>query len=195
MQEGLLGAILRILSTFAIAIWKEHIEAKACLEAITTEINCLFDLCVETFDEVITDDNKFILFDYPLGTDYFSIFNANTSKIGRIGNKLERKLIVAIYIAAKYFLDCIKTNNNCLDYCSNIDEKYVDKTSQEYMLDVEFAQKNLLHSKVNNLLPAYKKLKELMGLYKELQKIKPLWLYFFKHPIAMIKLQKDINNY
>ena len=73
--------------------------------------------------------------------------------------------IVSIYITAKYFLDCIRTSNHCLDEFEKIDGKYKDKNTVQYKEDIKFALESLKHSKGNNILPAYKKLKMLLELY------------------------------
>ena len=62
-------------------------------------------------------------YEYSVGTDYFSVFNSNTSNIGKIKNGELRTCIINLYVTAKFFLDSIVTNNNILsDY-----EKYYDE--------------------------------------------------------------------
>ena len=163
--SGLIGTFIGIISSFGITLLKAHFETSACIKAIDTEIRSLNSICENVFDNVITDDDSILNYEYPLGTDYFTIFNANSSNIGKISDNKKRELIVSIYITAKYFLDCIRTNNHCLDEFKKIDEKYNDKNTVQYKEDIKFAMENLKHSKVNNILPAYKKLKTLLGLY------------------------------
>ena len=113
---------------------------------------------------------------YPLDTDYFSIFNANTSKIGKISDCFERELVVQTYMLAKYFIDCLKTNNECLSYFEKIEEKYKNnRNCNEYKEDIKFANDNLKHSKINNILPTYKKLKVLLETYLTMQNNKRWW--------------------
>ena len=74
-------------------------------------------------------------------------------------------MIIEIYITAKYFVDCLKTNNSCLDRFEKIEEKYgiSGKNSKEYEEEIVFARESLIHSKENNILPTYKKLKDLLA--------------------------------
>ena len=98
--SGAIGSIIAILASFGMFMLKEYNDSKKCIKAIKAEIQCLKNLCSLVFDNVITLDETPLNLCYPLDTDYFTIFNHNSSEIGRISNDKDRELIVAIYIAA-----------------------------------------------------------------------------------------------
>jgi len=52
---------------------------------------------------------------YPVGFDYFGIFNGNALLIGRIDNLQLRKLIVQTYTNAKGLVDSYRMNNVLLE--------------------------------------------------------------------------------
>lgn len=164
--SGLIGSILGFIVSIFVVLLKEYFENKACIKAIKTEIKCLQEICFENFDKMIMNDSAYLNLEYPLDTNYFTIFDNNSAKIGKIIDDKERELIVAIHITAKYFIDCLKTNNKCLNAYEKIDEKYsiIGKNTKEYEEECKFAMQNLIHSKTNNILPTYKKLKYLLSL-------------------------------
>ena len=168
MLSGYIGSLIGVLTTIVLFFVKEICENIACTNAIKSEIKCLAAMCAENFDSEILNDNPYLELYYPLDTDYFTIFNNNSCKIGKIFFREERELIVAIYITAKYFIDCLKTNNDCLKTFEKIDEKYDIKNqkSKEYKEEMSFAIKNLKYSKEKNILPTYNKLKYLLSLMK-----------------------------
>lgn len=153
--SGAIGSIIAILASFGMFMLKEYNDSKKCIKAIKAEIQCLKNLCSLVFDNVITLDETPLNLCYPLDTDYFTIFNHNSSEIGRISNDKDRELIVAIYIAAKYFLDCLRSNNACLEALEKA------KTEEE----IEWININLVHMKTKNIIPAYSNLKELLNKF------------------------------
>ncbi len=104
-------------------------------------------------------------YSYPLTTDYFIIYKANCSKIGKIKNDELRKTIISIYSTANFFLDCLRTNNNCIEYYEKIVDKYGNNTGDE---NIKCALERLVYSKVKNILPAAEKLKCLLDNLEEL---------------------------
>lgn len=165
MLSGFIGSLIGVSITVILFVIKEVLENIACTNAIKAEIKCLSVMCNERFDFEIFNGEPYLGLSYPLDTDYFTVFNNNSSKIGKIFNRDERELIIEIYITAKYFVDCLKTNNSCLEGFEKIEEKYgvLGKNSKEYEEEIDFARKNLIHSKENNILPTYKKLKGLLA--------------------------------
>lgn len=160
LWSGIIGSLITIIASFIICLVKEILEAKACTNAIKAEIKNLKTIFETTFDSIITNDNTPLWYSFPLSTDYFTIFNNNSSNIGKIHNKKERELIIAIYTVAKYFLDCLRTNNECIEYYEYIEnEKYTVKEKNSFLItykqDIEIAQSRLIHSKTENILPTY----------------------------------------
>lgn len=168
MLSGYIGSLIGVLTTVGLFIIKEIFENISCTNAIKAEIKCLSTMCEENFDSAILNEKPYLSLSYPLGTDYFTVFNNNSCKIGKIFSKKERELIISIYVTAKFFIDCLRTNNNCLDMFEKIDEKYDmnAKSSEEYKKEIEFVLKSLEYSKEKNILPAYQKLKHLLTLVK-----------------------------
>lgn len=171
LWSGVIGSLITIIASFMLCLTKEFLEAKACNNAIKSEIKNLKTIFETTFDSKITNDNVPLWYTYPLSTDYFTIFNNNSSSLGKISNKKERELIIAIYTIAKYFLDCLRTNNECIEYYEYIEnEKYTEAEKNipliAYKRDIEIAEERLIHSKTENILPTYIKLKELFKQIK-----------------------------
>ena len=110
---------------------------------------------------------------YPIGTDYFSIYNANTSKIGKITNDNLRKTIINLYALAKFFIDSLESNNSCLDYYDKIYHKYnnITEEQRESIQEYQTALYRLELSKKENLLPTYNKL---VKLFEHLENIENL---------------------
>ena len=131
---------------------------------------------VEFIPKILNSKEKYLNYSYPLGTDYFSVFNANTSKIGKITNDELRECVINIYITAKFFLDCIATNNTALEfyekclnkvYISSYDN-ILDEGTPKAHKDLEYAKVSLMMSKRDNLVPTCQKMVE---LFKQLDAI------------------------
>lgn len=148
---------------------RQDMEAEAITNALITELYALKAIFEHEFMPKICNEETYLNYEYPLGTDYFSIFNSNTSNIGKIKNDELRTCIINLYVTAKFFLDSIVTNNNALaDY-----EKYYDEihsityaetdpfTVPKDKENLDFAFERLEKSKEENLLPACKKLSDL----------------------------------
>lgn len=171
MWSGIIGAFIGVLASFGIAILKEFFDNLSCINAIKSEIKALKVTFFSAFVNRISEDDEPLYVYYPfLDTDYFTIFNNNSCNIGKIWNSKEREQIILIYTMAKYFLDCLRTNNNCLDEIEKIENEYYDKNNktlvEKHQNKLNFAKENLLHSKVNNILPVFIELKKILENYK-----------------------------
>lgn len=84
--------------------------------AIHAEMECVLARYMDSMGLRIEElpDNEPLLFYYPLSSDYFSVFNGNSSLIGRIKNENLRKQIIKTYILAKGVVDSYKLNNDLL---------------------------------------------------------------------------------
>ncbi len=152
---------------------QEEIETKATIKAIIAELNGLRQIFEFEFMPKILTDEKYLWFSYPLGTDYFTVFNANTSKIGKITNDELRECIINLYITAKFFLDSISTNNSLLKYyekCYNDIHSFssMSQGTPEQQENLNIALVRLAESKTNNLVPTCQKV---MVLFKQLDNI------------------------
>lgn len=150
---------------------QEEMEIKATLKAIITELRGLRQIFEFEFIPKILTDEKYLWFSYPLGTDYFTIFNANTSKIGKINNDELRECIINLYITAKFFLDSISTNNELLEYyekCYNDIHSFssMSQGTPKQQENLNIALERLAQSKTNNLVPTCYKMIE---LFKQLE--------------------------
>lgn len=156
---------------------QEEIETKATIKAIISELQALKQIFyVEFIPKILNSKDEYLSYSYPLGTDYFSVFNANTSKIGKITNDELRECVINIYITAKFFLDCIATNNTALEfyekclnkvYISSYDN-ILDEGTPKAHKDLEYAKVSLMMSKRDNLVPTCQKMVE---LFKQLDAI------------------------
>ena len=166
--SGLLGSIIGILASIGLFIIKEQCDANACINAIKAELKTLKRILYDTFEPHITNDDTPLWFTYPLDTDYFTIYNNNSINIGRIKNKEEREVIISIYTLTKYFLDCLRTNNECIQFYETLHEKCKNDTElvKSYNPDLKLAESRLRSSKRDNILPTFLKLKELFNKLK-----------------------------
>lgn len=158
-------------NNFELLKTKEEMEIKATLKAIITELRGLRQIFEFEFIPKILTDEKYLWFSYPLGTDYFTVFNANTSKIGKINNDELRECIINLYITAKFFLDSISTNNELLEYyekCYNDIHSFSNMTqgTPKQQENLNIALERLAQSKTNNLVPTCYKM---MELFKQLE--------------------------
>lgn len=153
---------------------KEDSEAKSTLKAILTEIKTLHDILFYEFVQKLDCESDILGYFYPLDTDYFCIYHSNTAQIGKIENEELRENIVYIYAIAKFFIDCVKTNNKVLeeldilenDYKNTSDEiKLIDKS---YLNRKEIIMYRLRLSKQDNLVPTIKNLVKLLETHSTL---------------------------
>ena len=156
---------------------QEELETKATIKAIIAELQALKQIFYfEFMPKILNSKEEYLSYSYPLGTDYFSVFNANTSKIGKITNDELRECIINTYITAKFFLDCLATNNTALEfyekclnkvYISSYDN-ILDEGTPKAHKDLEYAEVSLMKSKRDNLVPTCQKMVE---LFKQLDDI------------------------
>ena len=155
---------------------KQNMEVDAITKALVTELYALKQIFESEFIPKICNDESYLKYEYPLGTDYFSVFNSNTSNIGKIKNDELRACIINLYVTAKFFVDSIVTNNNALTYHEQCYEKvhsisYAETDSFVIPKDEEnlnFAFERLKKSKEENLLPTCEKLLYLFGCLDKL---------------------------
>lgn len=65
-------------------------------------------------DIVALANNEPMLSHWPLTQDYFTIYNANASSIGKIKDQELRKQIIATYTKARTMIDTVRLNNDLL---------------------------------------------------------------------------------
>lgn len=160
------------LNNFTLLNQKEEMETKATIKAIISELKALKQIFEIEFIPKLYCATDYLAYSYPLGTDYFTVFNSNTSKIGKIKNDELRECIVNIYMTAKFFLDSLATNNEILaDYENLYDlvhtqsHKQIDiLATEKQQQDYEFSIERLKLSKKQNLLPTCDKIIKLFAL-------------------------------
>lgn len=172
---GFVGVIIGAVLTGGVSIYldyrNEERETKATIKALKSELQALKIIFINEFGSKISQDEKPLFYSYPLETDYFIIYHSNTSKIGKINNDTLRENIIFIYSTAKFFLDCIRTNNAILEDYKKINEKYsyIPIKSREYDSGYKNDVKPVLYrlelSKTENLLPTYNKLNALFETF------------------------------
>ncbi len=87
-------------------------ERAVCL-ALKTELELIKSRHMNSIGSILNDHDlsKSFLYYYVVEEDYFSIFHANTSFIGKVRDDLTRESIVKAYISAKGMLDTFRNNN------------------------------------------------------------------------------------
>lgn len=111
----------------------ERKEVKSFLRAIKTEVNVIWDRYIESVGkelEKLPEDTAF-LFTYPIYEDFFTIYNNNADKLGKVSSQTHVKQIVKTYHLAKGLADSFKLNNQLIEKFIEANEKYVD-TREEY---------------------------------------------------------------
>jgi len=173
---GFIGVVIGAVLTCGVSIYldnkKEEREIKATIKALKAELQTVEHIFITEFGAKITTKEEHLVYSYPLDTDYFTIFQSNATKIGKINNDKLRESIIFIYSTCKFFIDCLKTNNVILEDYSKTKEKYchlsdTDKMYNErYKKDMDSICYRLQKSKTENLLPTYNKLKALFDNFK-----------------------------
>lgn len=85
-------------------------------------------------------------------------------------------VIINIYSISKFFLDCLRTNNSCLEYYEEIvsirDDISEDLAIADRVYDIKLknATKRLKLSKQDNLLPTYFKILSLFDNLNDILK-------------------------
>ena len=146
---GLIGSIITVIVQICIECKKYDNENKALIKALKTEILELEHLFIAEFTNKFSDKDETYQLYYPVMSDYFMIYHSNCSKIGRIKNDKLRHTIIALYSTATYLIDCLKSNNACIDEYNeaiNKNEKAIQyyKSSLNLNPNFEIANKRLL---------------------------------------------------
>ncbi|MHB1702824.1 MAG: ABC transporter permease [bacterium] len=156
---------------------------KAVLQALETEIKVIWkryenfikpsikELLESDYSEKFTDMNKYmedlnyfyILLSYriSISQDYFTIYNGNSSFIGKIKNEKLRKEIVSVYTNIKGFIEL-----------STLVNKNQDKIEKVLKKDLEFASKfNNSQASTEVIISAYKtRLNNIIESIKQIKK-------------------------
>lgn len=92
----------------------EHIHGS--LQAFHDEIETLWEVyqAGAGTDIAALASNEPMLSHWPLTQDYFTIYNANASSIGKIKNQELRKQVIATYTKARTMIDTVRLNNDLL---------------------------------------------------------------------------------
>lgn len=165
LLSGLIGSIITVIVQICIECIKYDNENRALTKALKTEILEIEHLFNAEFTNKFSDKDETYQFYYPAMSDYFMIYHSNCSKIGRIKNDKLRHTIIALYSTATYLMDCLKSNNACIDEYNEAIKTYGNDLSNE---NVKNALDALKHSKESNLTLAMVKLKALLDEFKML---------------------------
>lgn len=160
---GLIGSIITVIVQICIEYKKYDNENKALIKALKTEILELEHLFNAEFQTKFSEEKEIYRYYYPAMSDYFMIYHSNCSKIGRIKDDKLRHTIIALYSTATYLMDCLKSNNACIDEYNKAIKTYGNDLSNE---NVKNALEALKHSKGSNLTLAMVKLKALLNEFK-----------------------------
>lgn len=160
---GLIGSIITVIVQIIIEYLKYDNENEALIRALRTEILELEHIFIAEFQNKFFDKEEIYWFYYPVMSDYFMIYHSNCSKIGRIKDNKLRHTIIALYSTVTYLIDCLKSNNACIDDYNEAIRIYGDDSNNE---NVKNALEALRHSKESNLTPTMMKLKALLEEFK-----------------------------
>jgi len=160
---GLIGSIITVIVQICIECKKYDNENEALIKALKTEILELEHLFNAEFQAKFSEEKEIYRYYYPAMSDYFMIYHANCSKIGRIKDDKLRHTIIALYSTATYLMDCLKSNNACIDEYNEAIKIYGNDLSNE---NVKNTLEALKHSKGSNLTLAMVKLKALLDEFK-----------------------------
>lgn len=103
----------------------EEKEVHSLLDAIGVEIGALWGFHMRRVGGIVEQmqDGDALEFYYPLTQDYFTVYNTNADKIGKINNPHLREAIVVCYNKCKKVVDGFKYNNELYrDYREMADE-------------------------------------------------------------------------
>ena len=163
LLSGLIGSIITVIVQICIECKKYDNENRALIKALKTEILEIEHLFNAEFTNKFFDKEEIYWYYYPTMSDYFMIYHSNCSKIGRIKNDKLRHTIIALYSTATYLMDCLKSNNACIDEYNEAIKMYGNDLNNE---NVKNALEALKHSKKSNLTLAMVKLKALLDEFK-----------------------------
>lgn len=139
----------------------EKILIQSLLQAIHDEAETVFDRYQETMGinlENLSEGQGLTLF-YPLESDYFPIYNGNTSTIGRIPNNDIRKQIIKTYTLLKGMVDSFRFNNHLL-HKYEYSWKLCNETPNEINEQHKIAHYDVLIEYGKTLKEAHKNLKQ-----------------------------------
>ncbi|BBO51707.1 hypothetical protein KMM349_20380 [Stenotrophomonas maltophilia] len=91
----------------------ERSEIRAILQAIRDEIQTLSDVHMESGGgniKAASGEEPIEMF-YPISNHYFTAFEANASRIGKVSDATIRQQIIRTYVLFKSLVDTIKLNN------------------------------------------------------------------------------------
>lgn len=117
---ALLGSVVSLLAVYLTHRWEKKKEKEreneiifGFYQAIHDEIETLWEVYMERSGNRIETlkNNEPFLFYWPIGFDYFTVFNNNNFLISRIKDNDLRKEIVTTYTLAKGLIDTYRFNN------------------------------------------------------------------------------------
>lgn len=127
---------------------QEEKEVQNLLQALSVEVGALWGFHmgrVGAMVENLEEGKDAIEFYYPLTQDYFTVYNENAGKIGKIPDAALREVVVTCYNKCKKVVDGFKYNNELyLDYrnTGNIlsdDPKHQQLVAKKKELLVQYA--------------------------------------------------------
>lgn len=95
----------------------ESAQVRATLQAIRDEVDVLSEVHMAAAGTRIRESSSAApigLF-YPVSANYFTVFEANADRIGRIENDVLRRQIIRTYVHFKALFDTIRLNNHFVE--------------------------------------------------------------------------------
>ena len=185
--ESIVGAIIGGLIAGGFSLWairnsfgnqRQHAAEnekkmiKGVLQAIHDEIETLWEVYRKNMGEQVEalEENKPLNYYYPLDSNYFTVYEGNSSLIGRIPDNDLRKQIIVTYTLAKGIVDSFRLNN---DFVSKFEvaRKIHHETKQDIHGQQATAQIEVLIEYAKILKASHQTLKtEIQTLLQSLRK-------------------------
>lgn len=149
-------------------IERERFLVKGFLDSIHDEVEVIWKRYQDTMGDKVEKlpEGAPLLMYYPVTQDYFTVYNGNSSLIGKIENHELRQSIIAVYTKAKGLLDSYKMNNEMLQKYENFNSLYRERgnpsiegqVNAQYSRLVDYAEKlKEMHNEVREGIESLKR--------------------------------------
>lgn len=117
----------------------EEKEVQNLLEALAVEIGALWGFHMQRVGALVENlkPGEAIEFYYPLTQDYFTVYNKNADKLGKVPSDELRTTIVTCYNKAKKVIDGFKYNNELYMDWRNTANIISDDPRHEHLVNVK----------------------------------------------------------
>ena len=152
---GVIGSALTIIALLVslsrqrkAAEQKEKGLVENLLRAIHSEITIIWDGYYENVGKEIEKlgENQPFPIHYPMGKNFFTIYDGNASSIGYLADDELRKMIINTYVISKCMIDLLHRNNDLLQLYQKIG-KSVDEPEKAIVEHAKILKENHANTK------------------------------------------------